>query len=394
MAVHLDAVLTYAVNGLEGASKGEVKRCLATFYTSDELTKAKAVLWDAGNQAIIGRSSTRQGTGKIERTAEDIVNALVLLSNAKEIPKFAIGPDLLHRIPNVKPHETLSVGVCQRLKCLEEEMELMKALFGRVEDIEGRLRRPSYNTVAARGPEAPIWAAVPRPPPPPPPTQPPMINPVPTSSTVVIPAERGPRPAAAMRDGSRQETAASSNSGDGYTTVNHRKKKPKRKLIGTKTGVSLKVAPTQYRSVFVSGFDTDTPAHEIADYVKQYHVEPRTVERQSRIGAPQASFRVEVKLDDFSKIYNSAFWPEPVLVDKFYNRPKRVDANRRQRNAPQPAEDDASQPPPLEGDGVDTPLPTEDETRIAEENQQNQNDVTHHHEASAAEETQAKSLWD
>jgi hypothetical protein len=62
-----------------------------TFYTFDKLTRAKSVFWDASDHAGHHHDHRlqRQGTEKTEGTA------LIMLANAKAMPKFAVCPDQL-----------------------------------------------------------------------------------------------------------------------------------------------------------------------------------------------------------------------------------------------------------------------------------------------------------
>ncbi|ELU17927.1 hypothetical protein CAPTEDRAFT_196851 [Capitella teleta] len=275
-------------------------------------------------RTIIGRNVARQGStksSKAENITDEVVVALSKLLNAKAVPKFAVGPDQLHR---VKPQEILSVSVCERLKDVETELELLKSLYARVDGMERMVKKPKYNSVAATGPTARR------------PTSRPAAKPQAVKS-------RQPHQAPDHRVGA-----------DGFT---------------------------ECKSFFVARFDPDTPGDAIEEFLRENHVD-----------APQASFRVDVKLDDFGKVYNAAFWSKGILVDKFYNRPKRVN----DKEAPRGSSPHDDQPPPLESEDGDPLLPNENESPADLVAQANTAQSTSPAEQSAlaSTETTTKSVWD
>ncbi|ELT87026.1 hypothetical protein CAPTEDRAFT_186812 [Capitella teleta] len=249
----------------------------------DDAQEAKTLLWKAAGKTLIGRSiSCRKN--ETEKIADDIMTALSKLMNAKALPMFAVGPDLLHMIPKAQAQDTLSISVCERLNSIEEELIMMKSLYARVDEIERRIKT-TYSMVAAKLP----------------------------ASTKA------------------SDRSRPSDSNSGYKLVESRQKKKKRRqavrknqVIGTRDLSTLKIAPPpiHYRSVFVARFDTETTTESIETYLKEYGVITKTVERMSKTTVPQASFRVEVVQTDFAKVYDAAFCPGGTLVDKFYNRPK------------------------------------------------------------------------
>lgn len=317
--VYFDPVLTYAVSGLDSATVAQVKHSCASFYTADELTQAKTMLWDAAEESVIGgivnRRESRQRS-ETDKIVEDIVTALNKLMSAKSLPNFAVGPDKLHRIPRAKPQETLDISVCERLNSLEERLQEMQMLSIRVSAIESR-QKPLYNQVAAM---TPSQFSFPRHPPPPSSalgraglqqqTQ---------QSSNGSPSSINVDAAAAGATG-----APGSNTNDGQFIEPRRKRRRQHQkhVIGSKTDSTLKVAPLPNLSVFVARFDRATTENLVKQYVNDNGVEVSEVERLSRDSAPQASFRIEVKLPDFSRVRKAEFWPEGILVDKFYGKPR------------------------------------------------------------------------
>ena len=126
--VVLDPALTYIASALNTSTSQAVKAVCKEFYCLEEILRAKDVLWEAADNAIIGKMKNRRDSSRgdqMEKSVEDLISSITKLISVDSLPKFAVGPNELARIPKIAPHETLSINMCQRLRQLEEEMGMV-----------------------------------------------------------------------------------------------------------------------------------------------------------------------------------------------------------------------------------------------------------------------------
>ena len=114
----LDPVLAYGAHGLMSSSYDHVKQVMLDFYTPDELTTARDLLWEHANTEAMPKMTKRQNVNTSKgssNTIADLLDAINALKNAKCLPKFDVDFTKLHRMPMSKPSETSNISICERL---------------------------------------------------------------------------------------------------------------------------------------------------------------------------------------------------------------------------------------------------------------------------------------
>jgi len=105
-----------------------VNLTLVQFYSVEELTRAKDILWGTANSDVIG-VYTEGLDGSIRSVsdiiASDITGAIQKLDIAGIVPIVE-----LNRIPNVIPSETNALSMCERLAAVENRVRKLEVTVG------------------------------------------------------------------------------------------------------------------------------------------------------------------------------------------------------------------------------------------------------------------------
>ncbi len=326
--VVLNAVLTYISNGLDNSPVEYISRCVHDFYTLEELTDAKDILWYVGDKDVIPKFTRRRDTSNrsvIDATISDIIEAIQALDAADIMPHFAVDRICLQRLPRVSPAEISSISVCERLAKLEQRMstneDSISVNVGKVIRLEESFSRTTYAGIAGRSPTenqtiVPERLVVNMPPPRTVPRQetrsyrgPSRRNEVPTMTSAVSMqslVSNSSRPSA-YRDGFE------------YPAAHRRKSRRQKPVTGTSTVQgTLRGAPEPSRDIFVYRVQKGNTSEVIHNHITSSDIEPRSVTMVSNSEAKFDSFKVVIKLSDMHKILSPDFWPEGVCVRRFF----------------------------------------------------------------------------
>ncbi|ELU06316.1 hypothetical protein CAPTEDRAFT_204187 [Capitella teleta] len=114
------------------SSKEHIAKVLFDFYTSVEITTARDTLWEKAEESILLRLIRRHSVASEKgamSTINDTMEAMKCLHQADKMPLSAVPYDKLRRIPLVKPSETATASLCERLNMLEARMEKHERLI-------------------------------------------------------------------------------------------------------------------------------------------------------------------------------------------------------------------------------------------------------------------------
>ena len=217
--VVLDPVLTYMKNGINNACHDLVHSACYSFYSLDELTKAKEALWENGNADLLGKNFRRRDSVKgseKEKVVFDLLEGINKLDAAKCCPVFAVDAMQLNRIPKASPEEALPVSLCARMNKVENALQEMKTLFDRVTKLENQPlpqnKAPPFMYSAAVASPAP--AATSR-----------------EMNSTAPPVAKKPILRVVSHTQELANQASSNDSEDGYTQVHHRRHQRRRKAL-------------------------------------------------------------------------------------------------------------------------------------------------------------------
>jgi hypothetical protein len=127
--VIVDPVLSYVIFAMDNSRAGYVTNCCIQFYTVEELTRAKDIIWDVADTDIVGPYIRRRDGPKrsaVDNVAADITGAIQKLDLAGMVPKVAVDPSGLNRIPKVIPAETNALSMCERLVVMESRIKQLE----------------------------------------------------------------------------------------------------------------------------------------------------------------------------------------------------------------------------------------------------------------------------
>lgn len=361
--VVLNSVLAYVVNSVSNSAIMDIKKCCLDFYDGEELVQAKNLLWQIGDQSILKPKINRRSC---EKVMDDILDGITGLEAANKLPRIAVDPLGLNRIPKIKPAEILSVSICERVTLLEHKLQRTESELSnnlaRVITLEEKVNRPgSYAERVASGSlaaeDAPIGRTGPKqydsqltPTAPPATDASVMITSGSTNRQRMIAPNRQKATAPPcdmtsdishnaartqprmthlneLRHGistiSLASNASSKPSGydEGYRYQGNRHKKTRPKPItGTRTTLTggFRGAPAPSRDIFVYRVEKDTPCSVIKDYMVDHGTDIRSIECVSNENSTYSSFKLEVSVTDVSKVLDPEFWPIGVCARRFY----------------------------------------------------------------------------
>ncbi len=329
--VVLNAVLTYATSSLNNSPVDYIIKCIHDFYTLEELTAAKDILWAVGDDAILPQFHRRRDTSQrsaLDATISDMIEGLQALDEADKMPLFAVDATRLQRIPKTSPSETSSLSICERLAnlerrlashedsvsintgkvlSLEESISSMSSWAGVASRPPGAVGRSSKQTIIAQ----PLVVKMP----------PPNTNRKPgVSSSSQIQSSRRKEAATLTHASSSTSLISNASLPAGYEYSSAQRRKIRRKAItGTKsTQGTLRGAPEPSRDLFVFRVEKGNTEEIIRDYIKDNNIEPRNVSLISNKDATFASFKVEVALSNMNDVLSPDFWPTGVCVRRFH----------------------------------------------------------------------------
>ena len=113
----INAVLCYVTFSLNNPSCQE-------FYSIEELCMAKDILCKYADTNVRPQYRRRDSTGRSELEAVicDILDRIKALDNAQKMPRYALDPAGLYRIPRSIPAENTHISVCEHLLTLESRL--------------------------------------------------------------------------------------------------------------------------------------------------------------------------------------------------------------------------------------------------------------------------------
>ena len=371
--VTIDPVLTYVAHAINNSPAESIKKACRGFYTQEELTIAKEILWKVGDEDELPPYTRRRDVGKV---VDDLVSGIQKLDAADKLPDFAVGPLGLGRVPKATPAEMHPISVCERLNKLEARVHQLDDLEVRMNDAEGLLKKvtPTYAAVAASPPHsapsmvaslvpprqsvtpataaaaaaavsssttAPSAMAAQRPPhlfAPPAAAVGGLVVKLPPprlSAKATKQPTRRPPPSASLPDhyGSRASLVSTvpSHHDEGFeysaAEQSQRRRRKNRDTRKTVTGSSLAYAgkltgaPEPSRDIFVYRTIKGTQEQDIHEYLESKNVDPRTISEVSNEDAKFSSFKVELKVSDIDTVLKADFWPQGICVRRFY-RPR------------------------------------------------------------------------
>ena len=318
-------LLTYVIYSLGNSPVEHIVKACKEYYVLEEIVEAKDALWKIGDSATLGPYAKRRD-GKqrpeVEAHMLDIVEGMQKLDSAGIIPQIACDPKGLGRIPSVKPSETCSISLAEKVAALESKLQAaisdhkadMGEMHARVNSMEARI--PSYaEKVTAKAKESPVKAK----------DNQPVSAPKPHVTAdnqlqVKLP------PLVRSEFGSQQSLASSAPSGfkDGFRYITQQKKKMhRRKKIVTGTsqtngGSKLKGAPEPSRFIFIYRVDKNADCADIQEYMNTKDITIRSISKLSKDESKFNSFKAEIKVTDLDDVLEPYFWPEGIYVRRFY----------------------------------------------------------------------------
>ncbi len=344
----IDPVLTYVTYALDISPADLVSNCCVQFYDVAELKHAKDILWRNAHTDTIG-SYIRRRDGATRSESEalvlDIIGAIQKLDQNDKLPRMAVDPTGLHRIPKASPSETNSLSMCERLNKMDQRMKSIEESLSdnvcRTIGIEEKVSSfTSYSNVVVRGttPSAPPLSPEQCMPPP---AVVPPLNRVTTSTAQhhalsVKPADvrpRGIRPNT-QRDGSNRisqshlrrsasqlsmvsNTSQQSAPYEFQPTERRRLRRRVAPIVGTGHSDRIRGAPEPSRDLFVYRVGLGVNASDIKHYICDKNVDVRDIEQTSKEGSMFMSFKVTVKASDMDNMLHSEFWPTGICVRRF-----------------------------------------------------------------------------
>ena len=357
-------LLAYFIYYMHKSAIDSIINAIIIFYAPDEIRKSKELLWKYYGSKLLGKYEKRRGSAKqsVERSdLKDITEALKTIDeNYDEDKQHTCVAINMDRLPRVKPEEAEMGSILSRMRDMELELRKMDAVVTQnAVNVEANTRAikaqhdhvealglAAFETTSTLAQNAGYVNAVKR-------------N---TSSNVGSGnnqsqhdgATSGAASGATYRGGARQNqtrgqadsrrntisSGDGSNQGhdastsqrtdnsdrsDGFQYGREERRKMRRKAVfGNKQGHSetLKTG-VKPRELFLFGFDSETTAAEITEYILEEDSTVRIIgdiERKSREGADTTSFLLKVSWPDSKKILEPEFWPEGAGIRPFFRK--------------------------------------------------------------------------
>ena len=368
----LDPLLTYIAYGLSCGTSSNVKNAILGFFTQDEIIDAKNTLYDkcCKFKNIIGDNQSRKDSkARTEKEAHllDLINAISALDKEGKMPIFAVPFLSLGRVPKSAPEELNNISLADRLNRLENTIDDMKILMDRnvaenysIKDQLKQLQKnPATFANVVRDSLISQSNAVERCNDPPtraldsvlstelstPVSSEPMNH---TNHRPSLPISkpnlgrgggafntsrgRGGIPGRGsnhsnilstlhppnhMLYGSTQSMNSNNSDGrSGYQIPKYHQKK-NHFLTGKKTAAGIRGAPDPSRFLFIYRVHSDTSTSDLRDFIGDQNVVIRSFDCVSHEEAKFKSFKLEVSMEDYDKIYNDELWPSGVRIRKY-----------------------------------------------------------------------------
>jgi hypothetical protein len=329
---------------MDNSPVGYVTNCCIQFYTVEELTRAKDIIWDVADTDIVGPYIRRRDGPKrsaVDNVAADITGAIQKLDLAGMVPKVAVDPRGLNRIPKVIPAETNALSMCERLVVMESRIKQLEesmsdnvcktiSISEKVNNMTSYANAVTGQVVSSASPNPHLQVSQQQR------IQTQIGNQQITSgSSNPVRYESSLQPAVArisdvgrsnrvdmMRSSSQQSiVSAISQQSAPFQLQRTARKKLKRRdapVVGTGRSDRVRGAPEPSRDLFVYRVQNDITANDINLYVTGKNVDVRDVIQKSKEGSRFMSFKVTVKVSDLNTILKPDFWPTGVCVRRFW----------------------------------------------------------------------------
>ncbi len=124
-------LLAYLSSAMQESSKDMLKKSVLSFYSDEEVSTAKDILWNSYTEDMLGKKIRRNNGERSskEKNVEDIVDAVLLIDQNRKQWEIVIFCAVdLKRIPKFSPEELDVVSVVDRLALIEKQMCDMKTL--------------------------------------------------------------------------------------------------------------------------------------------------------------------------------------------------------------------------------------------------------------------------
>ena len=342
--VVLDPVLTYIAYSICNSDADSIRKACRTFYTLEELNRAKDILWKVGDTSslppFIRRRDSTKGS-EIDKVIEDIVIGMQKLDSVSKMPVFAADSAVLGRIPKAMPSEAHPISVCERLNQLEASLSQITDLQDRLCEIELKVEKiPTTYAAAAATTVSKMPSVTQRKMPSAAPAAPTLAYDQPDGKQVKLPPLRirgnqsaenksltKLKSAATDLYGSQNSLLSSAPSmyDAGFEFPTEEKKKRRRinnrkAVTGTlkRSNGKLTGAPEPSRDIFVYRVSKGTSEDDIKDYIACSDISVRGVCKVSKSEAKFDSFRVEVKISDLHRLLDADFWPIGICVRRYF----------------------------------------------------------------------------
>lgn len=93
------------------------------------------------------------------------------------------------------------------------------------------------------------------------------------------------------------------------------------RLVGARRGTGTLKAVRRTADVFIGRLDTSITAEDVATYIDStFDIMVYSIQQLDIISKDFVAFKVNVNMNDRTKLFNSELWPEDVIVDKYFNR--------------------------------------------------------------------------
>lgn len=304
--VIINEVLCYLVNKYDKCTINQLKLLFQSFYTEDELRKAKDYLFENGTNLkcdnFVQRNSKRH-KGNVKLIVDDIMDYYQCLDEGNcltRLPVF-VARDV-SRLPTVKV-EDLDVYI------LAQKLEQFESRLNKVERAEPSSEPPTPGMACSivTNSNVPGHAAAHA-----------------SSQLTVLGTDTK-----AVAEGVSRGAESGNGKGELWTDVVRRKNKAK--LMGTGQNLSCPFKPakdlTRKFVVHLDNITEDIPCNEINAYLQTCNIETLSCFKakswvQRSDDDEIFSFRLCVKFDDKDKIMNPEIWPGGIVVRKWQFKPK------------------------------------------------------------------------
>ena len=353
--------------GLLSGTAANAKASVLGYFTPEQISQAKAMLWNNCDQIILGtKPSRREGTvtPKTESDMSDIVKAIQKLDSLDKLPEIAVTAKELNCIPRSHPEELNNISLVDRLNTLEMRMTKFQETLDHTVcqnlEMKDKLSQmsPSYANVAAqtksgnqvmmRGQSASfpvitdtVVAGLQ--------TRSPVSNhgynngarpkvfenrkdtlkvPVPNVQNSVGESQssqpRRPQPL------SRSESCASvASAQSGFQFPQRRKNRAQRRANvisgNASSSNTFRGAPEPDRQLFIQRVDKSVTGDKIKKYLSDQKFSIREVCRMSHEEAKYNSFMITVPVSEFSLLFDPELWPTGVSVRRFRQKQHKHD---------------------------------------------------------------------